>query len=131
MVEGGSSDNSKMSADVDESPEQAYKFYGAAVIKGPLEPTLSLGIRTRVALICMGVGSLDSWTPAHFLEECLAWLFFQTKFQFLRNSGLSNRTLVNRFRGYGVHHRRCMLDVGHCPLYPDRSIRGRALLYSK
>ena len=28
------------------------------------------------------------------------------------------------------HHHRCMLDVGHCPLYPDRSIRGRALLYS-
>jgi len=28
------------------------------------------------------------------------------------------------------HHHRCMLDVGRCPLCPDPSIRGRALLYS-
>jgi len=43
---------------------------------------------------------------------------------------ITKRELLMTVSHHHHHHHRCMLDVGHCPLYPDRSIRGRALLYS-
>ena len=76
--------------------------------------------------ITLNVVWMEREFDAYKLSRSMCASVFNS-FPVIRTASAKNR----RFHHHHHHHHRCMLDVGCCPLCPDPSIRGRALLCSQ